>query len=113
MTQQPQLLTPHLTFRDDDNASANTSPLHCRAEQSSPVEQQVAFHLTDDSFQDILSEEEEEEKDFLPASKDVDVGIEELIPDRHFCNHMTCALTLAHTAWNSYTHTRKCTNTTL
>ena len=47
-------------FSDDESPSTDSSPLHGRTEQSSPVEQQMAHHLTDDSFQDVPNEEKEE-----------------------------------------------------
>ena len=73
-----------LTFGDDDISSTDNSPLHGRTEQSSLVEQQMACHLTDDSFQDITSEEEVEEH-FPTAPLDDDVWMEDPVPDRHLC----------------------------
>ena len=63
----------------------NSSPLHGRAEQSSPVEQQMAHHLTHDSFQDVPSEEEEEH--FSTALLDDDVWMDEPVPDGHLSVH--------------------------
>ena len=49
-----------LAFGSDDDSLIDRSSLHGRTEQSLPVEHQMACHLTDDSFQDVPSEEEEE-----------------------------------------------------
>ena len=57
MTQQPQLHIPPLTFEYDESPSTDGRQLHGRTEHSSPVEQHMAHHLTDDSFQDTTSEE--------------------------------------------------------
>ena len=76
----------HLTFGDDDSFSTDNSPLHGTTQQSSLVKQQMACHLTDDSFQDITSEEEVEEY-FPTAPLDDDVWMEEPVPDRHLCIH--------------------------
>ena len=81
----------HLTFSNDDSSSADNSPLQSRTEQFSPVEQQMAQHLTDDSFQDDPSEEEEEEEeeeeDFPTAPLEDDIWMDEPVPDRHLCIH--------------------------
>ena len=77
----------HLTFSNDDSSSADTSPLHGRTEQSSLVEQQMAWHLTDDSFQGVTSEHEEEEECFPTAPLNDDIWMEEPVPDRHLCIH--------------------------
>ena len=99
-----------LTSSDDENSSTNSSPLHNRTEQSSAIAQQMAYHLTDDSFQDVPSDEEEEEEEeehFPTTPLDDDVWMEEPVPDRcasmNSHKHMTCTLTLAHKAWISYT----------
>ena len=42
-----------LPFSDDDSSSTDTSPLHDRTEHSSPAEQQMADHLTEDSYQEV------------------------------------------------------------
>ena len=77
-----------LTFSNDDDSSIDSSPLHGRTEQSSPVEHQMAHHLTTDSFQDVPSEEEEEAEEHFPtAPLDDDVWMEEPVPDRHLCIH--------------------------
>ena len=67
-------------FSDDKNPSPDSSPLHGRTEQSSPVEQQMFNHHTDDSLQDIINEEE----DFPTAPLDDDIWLEEPVPGRHF-----------------------------
>ena len=72
-------------FSDDENSSMDSSPLHSRTEQPSPIEQQMAHHLTDDSFQNIINEEEDE--DFPTTPLDDDVWLEEPVPDRHICIH--------------------------
>ena len=72
-------------FSNDDDSSINSSPLHGRIEHSSPVEHQMACHLTNDSFQDIPSEEEEEH--FPTAPLDNDVWMKESVPDRNLCFH--------------------------
>ena len=74
----------HLMFSNDEYSSTDSSPLHGRAEQSSPAEHQIVFHCTDGSFQDITSEEEE---DFPTALLDDDVWMKEPAPGRHFCIH--------------------------
>ena len=73
-------------FSDGESPSTDTSPLHGRTEQSSPVEQEMTCHLTDDSFQDVPSDEEEEEH-FPTAPLDDDVWQEEPVPDRYLCIH--------------------------
>ena len=48
----------------------------------------MACQLTDASFQDVPSEEEEEvDKHFPTAPLDDDVWMEELVQDRHLCIH--------------------------
>ena len=74
-------------FSDDESSSTDGRQLHTRTEQSSPVEQQMACHLTDDSFQDVPSEEEEVEEHFPTAPLEDDVWMEEPVPDRHLCIH--------------------------
>ena len=91
-------------FSNDENSSTDSRPLHGRTEQPSPVEQQISHHLTDDSFWDIPSEEE----DFPTAPLDDDIWLENQSQTGTYAsmnthNYMTCALTLAHTAWISYT----------
>ena len=44
-----------------DSSSTDTSPFHGRTEHSSPEEQQMVWHLTNDSFQAVIYEEEEED----------------------------------------------------
>ena len=46
----------------------------------------MAHHLTDDSYQDVTSEEEVEEH-FPTAPLDDDVWMEEPVPDRYLCIH--------------------------
>ena len=78
----------HLRFANDDDSSVDSSPLHGRTEQSLPVEQQMAQHLTDDSFQDFTSadkEEEEVEEHFPTAVLNDDVWMEEPVLDMHLC----------------------------
>ena len=73
-------------FSDDESFSTDSSKLHGRTEQSSPVEQQMACHLTNDSFQDVPSEEEVEEH-LATASLGDDIWMDEPVPDRHLCIH--------------------------
>ena len=48
----------------------------------------MTCHLTDDSFQDVPSKEEEEVEEHYPtAPLDNDVWMEEPVPDRHLCIH--------------------------
>ena len=70
-----------LTF--NDSSSTDTSPLHGRTEHSSPAEQQMVWHLTDNSFFDVTCEEEH----FPTAPLDDDIWMEEPVPDRHLCIH--------------------------
>ena len=70
---------------DIENPSADSSPLHRKAEQSSPVQQCMFYHCTDDSFQDATNEEEEE--DFPTAPLNDNVWLEEPVPARHLCIH--------------------------
>ena len=72
---------------NDKSSSTDGRQLHGRTEQSSPAEQQMAHHLTDDSFKDVLSEEEEVEEHIPTAPLDDDVWMEEPVPDRHLCIH--------------------------
>ena len=65
----------------------DNSPLHGRTEQSSPAEHQMAHHLTDDSFQDITSEEEEVDEHFPTVPLDDDIWMDKPVPDRHLCIH--------------------------
>ena len=103
----------HLTFSDDENSSTDSSPVHGRAEQSSPAEHQIVHHHIDGSFKDVPSEEEEE--DFPTAPLDGDIWLDEPVPDKqtgtytsmNSQNYMTCALTFAHTAWISYSPLQK------
>ena len=64
----------------------------------------MAHHLTDDSFQDIHSEEVAPLDDNIWMEEPVQTGTSASMNSH---NHMTCALTLAHTAWISYTPLRK------
>ena len=86
MTQQPQLHILPLDSWQCLQLLNRYSPLHGRTEQCSPVKQQMACQLTDDSFQDVTSEEEVEEH-FPTAPLDNDVLMEEPVPDRHLCIH--------------------------
>ena len=87
----PQRLSSHnlvchcLMFGSSNikNPSIDNSPLHGRAEQSSPVQQHMPYHCTDDSFQDTTNEEEE---DWQTAPLN-DVWLEEPVPVRHLCIH--------------------------
>ena len=74
----------HLTFSNDESPSTDSSHLHGRAEQSSPVQQHMVYHCTDDSFQDATNEEEE---DFPTAPLNDDIWLEEPVPVRHLCIH--------------------------
>ena len=74
-----------MTFIDDEIPLADSSPLHGRTEKPSPVEQQMAHQLTDDSFQDVPNKEQEE--DFPTAPLYDNIWMEEPVPDRHFCIH--------------------------
>ena len=66
----------------------DNSPLHGRTEQFSPVKQQMACHLTDDSMQDVTSEEEKEIDEHFPTVPLGDgVWMEEPVLDRHLCIH--------------------------
>ena len=76
-----------LMFSNDDSSSTDSNPLHGRIEQSSPVEQQMASCLKDDSFQDVSSEEKEEEEQFPTAPLDDAVWMDEPVPERHLCIH--------------------------
>ena len=58
-------------FSDDEGSSTDSRQLHGRREQSFPVDQKMAHHLTDDSFQDIPSEEEEEHFPTAPLDDDI------------------------------------------
>ena len=69
-----------MTFSDDESPSTDSSQVHGRAEQSSPVQQHMVFHCTDDSLQDATTEEEEEEEDFHTAPSNDDAWLEEPIP---------------------------------
>ena len=65
----------------------DSSPLHGRAEQPSLVQHHMDYHHTpapgtDDSFQDVTTEEEE---DFPTAPLDDDIWLEDPVPDRHSC----------------------------
>ena len=71
-------------FSDDESPSTDSSQLHGRAELSSPVQQHMVYHHTDDSFQDATNEREEEE-DFPTAPLDDDIWLEEPVQDMHFC----------------------------
>ena len=74
-------------FNNDESSSTDGRQLHGRTEQSSLVEQQMAHHLTDCSFQDVPSEKEEVEEHFPTARLHNDVWMEEPVPDRHLCIH--------------------------
>ena len=76
-----------MTLSDDESSSTDGRHLHGRREQSSPVEQEMACQLTNDSFQNVPSEEEEVEEHFPTTPLDDDVWIEEPVPDRHLCIH--------------------------
>ena len=69
----------HLTFSNDERPSTDSSQLHERAKQSSPVQQHM-----DDSIQDATNEEEE---DCPTALLYDDIWLEEPVPDRHLCIH--------------------------
>ena len=60
----------HLSFRSGDSSSTDSSPLHVRTKHSLPVEQQLVQHHTDDSFQDVTSEEEVEHFPTVPLDLD-------------------------------------------
>ena len=99
-----------LTFSNNENPLTDSRPLHGPTEQSSPLEQQMVCHHTDDSFQEATNEGKEEV--FPTTPLDDDVWLEEPVPDRHFAsmnshNCMTSALILTHTAWISYTPLQK------
>ena len=83
MTQQSQLCMLPFDVCNDESSSTDSRQLHGRTEQSSPVEQQMAQHLTNDSFQDIPSEEEEEH--FPTAPLGDDIWMDEPVPDMHSC----------------------------
>ena len=87
MTQHLNMVCHCLMFDDEDNSSIDSNPLHDRTEHSSPVEQQLACHLTDDSSQDITSEEEEVEEHFQTTPLDDAIWMDEPVPDRHLCIH--------------------------
>ena len=70
---------------DKENPSADSSPLHGRAEESLPAQQHMLYHHTDDSFQDATNEEEEE--DFPTAPLNDNVWLEEPVPVTHLCIH--------------------------
>ena len=74
-----------------ENPTPDSSPLHGRAEQPSLVQHHMDYHHiltpgTDDSFQDVTAEEEEEE-DFPTVPWDDDIWLEDPVPDRHLCIH--------------------------
>ena len=75
----------HFPFSNDESTSTDGSQLYGRAEQSSPIQQHVVYHHTDDSFQDATNEEEEE--DFPTAPLNDDIWLGEPIPHRHLCIH--------------------------
>ena len=74
-----------MTFNTEDNSSTDSSPLHSKAEQSSPAEHQIVHHCTDGSFQDVPSDKEEEH--FPTAPLGDDVWLEEPVSDKHLCIH--------------------------
>ena len=82
---QPHPVCHCLTFGGSNvkNTSTDSSPLHGRTEQSSPVQQHKLYHCTDDSFQDATNEEE----GFPTAPLNDDVWLEEPVPVRHLCIH--------------------------
>ena len=59
----------HLSF--SDSSSTDTNLLHGRTEHSSPAEQQMVQHLTDDSFLDVTCEENEEHFSTAPLDDNV------------------------------------------
>ena len=84
----------HLVFSSSDEESpvrtgtSGSSPLHDRAEPSSPAQYYINYHHTstpsiDDSFQDATVEEE----DFPKAPLDDDIWLEDPVPDRCLCIH--------------------------
>ena len=105
----------HLTFSNDESSSTDSSPLHGRTEQSSPVEQQIACHLTDDSFHDITNEEQD-----LPNSAiwwwHLDGGTsprQALVHPWIVTTTWPVPLPLSIQLASATPHSKKCTNTTL
>ena len=97
------------SLSSSDSSSAETSPLHDRTEHSSTAEQQIVQHLTYDCFLDVTCEEEEDNEEHFPtAPVDDDIGwMNQYQIDTYASmkihNHMIYTLTLAYTAWISYT----------
>ena len=80
----------HLTLSssDEESPTPDINPLHGRAEQPSLVQYHMDYHHTptpgtDDSFQDIMADEE----DFPTVPLDYDIWFDDPIPDRHLCIH--------------------------
>ena len=81
----------HLTFSsfNEDSTTPDNSPLHRRTEPPSLAQCHMDYQHpttpdTDNSFQDITDDEEE---DFPTVTLDDDIWLEDPFPDRHLCIH--------------------------
>ena len=82
----------HLTFSnsDEESPTPDNSPLCKRTEPPSLAQHHMDYQHTptpdtDNSFQDITAEEEEE--DFPTPTLNDDIWLEDPVPDRHLCIH--------------------------
>ena len=76
-------------FTNEESPTPDSSPPCRRAELPSPAQYHMDHHCaptpgTDDSFQDITSDDEE---DFPTAPLDDNIWLEDPVPDRHLCIH--------------------------
>ena len=74
---------------NEESPTPDSSPLCRRPEPPSPAQHHMDYHCTptpgtDDSFEDVTAEEEE---DFPTAPLDDDICLKDLVPDRHMCIH--------------------------
>ena len=106
-SQQPGNLNTvcyQLTFEKDDDFPLGRDTLHTRMEHHSPEEHPMAWHLNSIEEEEDEEEEEDTEEQFPTAPLKDDVWMEEPGTCAFMNIHnKICALTLAHTAWITYT----------